>query len=577
MSLFLQAKTGAVCCMQLSARNFECWYIEHLRSFELTPSDSFSVYQPSELNDTVCLAAYTIDGHLMEMASQNFVFHLHISTDIVRKLTLSSRPESVDELKNTIREKFQLDFDFNLSYQDPDFDGQLCSLVDIEELPQKAILKVIRPEGDVSSASSDDTVILPHSLSPDRAEGWPLVFPVPTFSYEVELILGEGNVTYERTGKIVKLSKGQKHDILETLAGKMHSFKAYPNDKEVSMVAEALVTKHPCLKEPGSRTGWYGWKNSLKFKMGNYRSKLSRAGFHEVAVNSGKRSRNNPDKQAPHTNIKRPRRAEVNFLPNFPRGEDATSLEKLRLQIADDVRRSDRNLVLIAKLMQSTFALRRKEVISEDLPIGDVLERWPALKVDSQICAEFHRITNVNLKNHFYAELDRHAPHLLSLFRIKAGRAGKVSEVLCQLFRIYDLQEQVDVHVRRAAVLRALPAYLHEDDSSFLKTWNVSQSDEPDIDDMPISLLSISANSTDATPLCPERIAVVLEGNIVIEHPTLADAFVTLFGLMYALHLSYPKELANTFDFTQKVLMGLEDGKLRPRVLTLKNELLAVE
>ncbi|KAG9274712.1 hypothetical protein AMEX_G11754 [Astyanax mexicanus] len=139
------------------------------------------------------------------------------------------------------------------------------------------------------------------------------------------------------------------------------------------------------------------------------------------------------------------------------------------------------------------------------------------------------------------------------------------------------LKEQVDVHVRRAAVPRALPAYLHEDDSSFLKTWNVSQSDEPDIDDMPIGLLSISANSTDATPLCPERIAVVLEGNIVIEHPTLADAFVTLFGLMYALHLSYPKELANTFDFTQKVLMGLEDGKLRPRVLTLKNELLAVE
>uniref|UniRef100_A0A3B1JRT8 PB1 domain-containing protein n=1 Tax=Astyanax mexicanus TaxID=7994 RepID=A0A3B1JRT8_ASTMX len=454
------------------------------------------------------------------MASQNFVFHLHISTDIVRKLTLSSRPESVDELKNTIREKFQLDFDFNLSYQDPDFDGQLCSLVDIEELPQKAILKVIRPEGDVSSASSDDTVILPHALSPDRAEGWPLVFPVPTFSYEVELILGEGNVTYERTGKIVKLSKGQKHDILETLAGKMHSFKAYPNDKEVSMVAEALVTKHPCLKEPGSRTGWYGWKNSLKFKMGNYRSKLSRAGFHEVAVNSGKRSRNNPDKQAPHTNIKRPRRAEVNFLPNFPRGEDATSLEKLRLQIADDVRRSDRNLVLIAKLMQSTFALRRKEVISEDLPIGDVLERWPALKVDSQICAEFHRITNVNLKNHFYAELDRHAPHLLSLFRIKAGLTQYIS-------------------------------------------LQVSQSDEPDIDDMPIGLLSISASSTDATPLCPERIAVVLEGNIVIEHPTLADAFVTLFGLMYVgLHLSYPKELANTFDFTQKVLMGTGGWKV---------------
>ena len=47
--------------------------------------------------------------------------------DIVRKMTLSTRPESVEKLKTMIKEKFQLDFDS--SYKDPDFDGQLCSLV----------------------------------------------------------------------------------------------------------------------------------------------------------------------------------------------------------------------------------------------------------------------------------------------------------------------------------------------------------------------------------------------------------------------------------------------------------------
>ena len=59
--------------------------------------------------------------------------------------------------------------------------------------------------------------------------------------------------------------------------------------------------------------------------------------------------------------------------------------------------------------------------------------------------------------------------------------------------------------------------------------------------------------------------------------PTFADTFVMLFALIYALHLSYPKTLANTFDFVQKVLMGLDDGKLKPKVLTLKNELLTAE
>uniref|UniRef100_A0A667ZMR4 PB1 domain-containing protein n=1 Tax=Myripristis murdjan TaxID=586833 RepID=A0A667ZMR4_9TELE len=498
------------------------------------------------------------------MAAQNFLLHVHTSPDIVRKMTFNSRPESVDELKIMMKEKFRLDGDFSLAYQDPDFDGQLCSLVDIEELPQKAVLKVIRSESDASSVASDDTVILPHAMTPARAERWPDVFPVPTFSHDVEFLLGEGNATYERTGRTLRLSKGQKHDILESLANKMHSFTAYPEDKQFSVVAEALVTKHPCLTEPGSQTGWYGWKNSLKFKMGNYRSKLSRAGIFEVAVNSGKRSRNNPDRQAPHANIKRPKRAEVNFLPNFPRGEDAASLEQLRLQIVDEVKMSDKNLLLIGKLMQTTFALRRKEVIDDEPPVGEILERWPALKIESQICAEFHRISNVNLKNCFFAELDQHTPRFLSLFRKRAARTGKVAEVLSEIFRIYDLQ------------VRCV-GFLVLDNDATIVFFIFGRSDEPNIDDVPVGLLLISAYSTDATFFCPERIAVVLEGTMVIDLPTFADAFVMLFALIYALHLSYPKALANTFDFTQKVLMGLEDGKLKPRVLSLKNAILAVE
>lgn len=318
------------------------------------------------------------------MAAQNFVLHVHTSRDIVWKMTLSSRPESVDELKVKIKEKFKLDFDFSLSYEDPDFDGQLASLLDIEELPQKAVLKVIRYD-DGSSAESDDTIILPHAMPVDRPR-WPAVIQVPTFSYEVEHILTQGNEAYEQTGKTLKLSRGQKHNILETLASMMHSFnKAYPKQKEIAMVAEALVKKHPCLKEPGSKETWLAWKNSLIFKMGNYRTKLSQAGCAEVAVNSGKRSKNNPDKEAPHTNIKRPHREEVNFLPNFPRGEDAESLGIQRLQIVDEMKKTNKNLPLIGQLMQNTMALRRKEIITDGPPVSEILERWPALKLESQV------------------------------------------------------------------------------------------------------------------------------------------------------------------------------------------------
>ncbi|KAG2463633.1 ERD23 protein, partial [Polypterus senegalus] len=210
--------------------------------------------------------------------------------------------------------------------------------------------------------------------------GWPLdLFPVPTFSFDVELKLREGNAEFEKTGRPLKLTRDQKHDILDKLASTIYGFSAYPSGKQIAFVAEALVTKHPCLKEAGSNTGWNGWKNSLLFKMGNYRNKMRRAGCIEVSINAGKRSQNNPDNESPHSGIKRPKRAEVNFLPNFPKGENSTSLECLREQIIEELKKTERNLPLIGRMMQTTFALRRQTIIQFSPPVKEILDLWPAL------------------------------------------------------------------------------------------------------------------------------------------------------------------------------------------------------
>uniref|UniRef100_A0A673LBP7 Uncharacterized protein n=1 Tax=Sinocyclocheilus rhinocerous TaxID=307959 RepID=A0A673LBP7_9TELE len=76
--------------------------------------------------------------------------------------------------------------------------------------------------------------------------------------------------------------------------------------------------------------------------------------------------------------------------------------------------------------------------------------------------------------------------------------------------------------------------------------------------------------------LNPASTAIVVEDDVVMSDiPRFADAFVLLFGLIYALHLDYPKKLSLTFSFIQKVLMGLDDGKpLKPCLLSLKNDLL---
>ncbi|XDV25460.1 hypothetical protein PO909_029376 [Leuciscus waleckii] len=441
------------------------------------------------------------------------MLRVYIATDIAVKVTLTGRPESVDDLIAILREKVKprLDFEFTLQYEDTDFNGQLSCLIDIQELPEKATLKVVRSESDASSLASSDTEILPHVPVSERRKTWPDIFPLPTFSYEVQHVLEEGNIAYDRSGKMLKLS----------------SFKPYPSDKDVGMAAEALVKAHQCLKEPGSENGWYGWKISLKFKMGNYRTKL----------------------------IKRARRAEVNFLPNFPKGQNQASLEEMRLDILHEVEKSEKNLLLIDNLMQMTFSLRRQEIVQENPLLKDFLVKWPALRIESQVCAEFHRITNTNLRNQFYAELDRHTPQLFALYRQKASHTGKVSEVL----------------IKRTVALRALAVYLREDDPQFFKTWNVSN-----ITGTPLALVMEVTENTGPVCFNPARTAVVVEDEFVLSDiPTFPEAFVLLFGLMYALHLDYPRKLIHTFTFIQKMLMGLDDGKpLKPCLLNLKNELL---
>uniref|UniRef100_A0A3B4YP65 Sterile alpha motif domain containing 3 n=1 Tax=Seriola lalandi dorsalis TaxID=1841481 RepID=A0A3B4YP65_SERLL len=433
-------------------------------------------------------------------------------------------PQNMRKLKliKILKEQLGLDCDFSLQYEDPYFDGKLTSLVDIKELPHKASVHISYAQ-DSSSVASIDT--LSDVSSSERLSRWPPgPFQIPTFAFDIELTLRDGNTEFEKNGRPLQLARDQKHVILDRLASTIYGFKAYPSDEEIAMVAEALVTKHPCLREAGSDTGWNGWKNSIKFKMGNCRTKMRRAGCQEVTVNN----------EHSHSNIKRPKRAEVNFLPSFPQGEDPSSLEHLRQVIVDEVKKTVRNLPLISKMMQTTFALRRQTIVMSCPPVKELMDLWPALHMQSEVYAEFQRITNQNLPNTFYA-----------------SKAGKNADALADIFKVHDEQCVI-----------ALSFF--QDDM-----------DEPNLGDASVALLTtVCDNTTSPVHYHPVKISVILESDVVVNLPRLADAFLVMFGLIYALHLSYPKGLINTFEFTQKLLLGLDDCKLSPRLQTLKNDLM---
>lgn len=57
----------------------------------------------------------------------------------------------------------------------------------------------------------------------------------------------------------------------------------------------------------------------------------------------------------------------------------------------------------------------------------------------------------------------------------------------------------------------------------------------------------------------PHDIGIVIEGVEVLNKlPSLAHRCAMLFGLIYALNLSYPGDLKHIFDALQKILMDIE-------------------
>lgn len=221
--------------------------------------------------------------------------------DDIRKLVLHSGiPGTIQVLTDVIQETFDITGSFTVMYQDMDFDGQFITLTSIKEVKDKSTLKIIMTEPVVLTLSpvdlSDIESVVPQScdasschssgsqdtilLSPQdesgtsyRSKPWPTKFEVPPFSYDVDLVLEAGNQAHEKEGTLLNNPRVTS-SILEKLSETIFCFTAYPTGVQILAVAEALVEKYPCLKEPGSFNGLYGWQQRIKYKMGNYRAKL---------------------------------------------------------------------------------------------------------------------------------------------------------------------------------------------------------------------------------------------------------------------------------------------------------------
>uniref|UniRef100_A0AAQ5Y3W1 Uncharacterized protein n=1 Tax=Amphiprion ocellaris TaxID=80972 RepID=A0AAQ5Y3W1_AMPOC len=212
----------------------------------------------------------------------------------------------------------------------------------------------------IASSCSDDTLYTstPHSspeTRPSKMSSWPKVFVVPKFTYEAEFELHQKNTEFETNGTYFNPGPKLKGIILDSLAQELMKYTKYPKDYQCEEVAAALMKAHPCLGQLGSKTGFWGWKQSLKYKVQNYRTKLGLLGHPEIRVNSLKHKREGRGKAA--AKIKKPRKTEVHYSPLHPKGETPESLKNERIALLSEVKKRD-NAVVIKTKMEKTFSHR---------------------------------------------------------------------------------------------------------------------------------------------------------------------------------------------------------------------------
>lgn len=93
------------------------------------------------------------------------------------------------------------------------------------------------------------------------------------------------------------------------------------------------------------------------------------------------------------------------------------------------------------------------------------------------------------------------------------------------------------------------------------------------LEQLTLGIYIIKVEGGDATTP-PADVGIVIEGvEVLHDLGDVASACALLMGVIYALNLSYPKELKTFFEVLQKLFLQLDVAKLSTKVQMLKNKL----
>ncbi|XP_071823564.1 uncharacterized protein [Apostichopus japonicus] len=315
-------------------------------------------------------------------------------------------------------------------------------------------------------------------------------------------------------------------------------------------IAEQLITKYPYLRERiGS--GYDAWTAALNNKLKSLRMKDSSLSLKYAPL---KRKESILQKDV----FKRPCKGELNFLPVIPSTEDDTSLKGHKETMKKEMsKKGAKNLILIEKLMDTTYPQRRAYLTNKPL-VKDLLQEYPALLLTEEISNEMTRLVNIDCtkKALKFPRLAKSIT-LLGKCYLKSVKSGpkhdKIKEILHRNIRSSEVDRTEE---QNKAGLQLLPLLLRENEEDFVSYTNTSNEFQKIAESVSTPKILISESTC----------AIAAESQVVKEGDSV-DSLIHLISMFYVVNIEYPRSCNCTLTYVQKEIFEITDNKKVPAKL----------
>ncbi|XP_018019454.1 sterile alpha motif domain-containing protein 3-like [Hyalella azteca] len=348
-------------------------------------------------------------------------------------------------------------------------------------------------------------------------------------------------------GAAEPLSKKQKGRVLECLYNEMKKYTYYPTSAKYNDVACSLLEKYPYLYQPLQfDDARVMWRTMLSMKARNSRQRRDRHVPCVVALRSKKKF-NPPDDETTTVSendvpTSTPATKAANLMPVKFTEEDVISAQRHRSSMFDELKKASPNQEVLEKAMSLTFSDRRRMIITEKATVAQIAEMYPVLFNANQICAEFYRLTNINVSRTVHEKMLEYwwPIHLLEEIPIP-----EESE--------FDPDEYYERVISTS--LLQIPSMMNEEVDFSMASKGLDQN-------------SFTLHFSDASLPYSDGV-VVSQGNEICRVSGVREGFVVWIASYYIFNMSYPKFCKKTLSFIQRELLGLNE-KIKLPLFILK-------